>query len=150
MASEQAQLYIFKRLLKGENVYFERIGEDTCAVSDGVRVYVFAAGQIKFDPNECIHLGTLSPTFADAADNPRYTPADAIREHKNKIIRLMESPGRPDVWIEDSFAKEYIYHNFTYAGGKKPVCVLDDYGNPTAAIMPIDMDGTLRDRKEEQ
>ena len=41
---------------------------------------------------------------------------------------------------EDKFVKDYKTCLFIGEGRKKPVCVLDDYGDLLAAIMPYDTD----------
>lgn len=73
-----------------------------------------------------------------------YTPSEEIRvnDNKGKTYRRLTPEGAfaSPVWVEDKFIKDYKGCTFVGCGGKRPLCVLDDYSYLLAAIMPYDID----------
>lgn len=143
MLSIKNQKYIFERLLKGNAVSYEKLDDKRFVFTDGVRLFVFSEEQIKFDITKCAPSDKLKNVLRDVLNGSELRPTEEIRadERKSKSYRRLLSPdGVCSIWIEDKFVKDYKTCLFIGEGRKKPVCVLDDYGDLLAAIMPCDID----------
>lgn len=140
------QKYIFKRLLNEEPVFCETFSEGRILFSDGVRVFVLPEQQILFDCAKCTKTDAIAKQLRGFYEPNEMKITNELYESHGKLYRkLTPADGSGGaVWIEEKFRKRFAKGVFVYSGGKSPVCIEDDSKELIAAIMPCDIDGSLR------
>lgn len=147
MLSIKNQKYIFDRLLKGYPVSYYQLDDYRIAFTDGVRIFIFSKEQIKFDISKCTPSKKMKEILHDALGGHEVTPSEEIKAYNSmgkNYRKLQRNDGQAETWVEDKFVKDYNACTFIHCGGKNPICVLDDIGDLIAAIMPCDVNGSLR------
>ena len=72
---------------------------------------------------------------------------ELFSSHGKLYRKLVPADGSEGaVWIEEKFVQDFTGGLFVYSGGISLVCVKDETGDLIAAIMPCDIDGSLRGR----
>lgn len=143
---DKIQKYIFKRLLSEEPVFCETFSEGRILFSDGVRVFVLPEQQILFDCAKCTKTDAIAKQLRGFYEpNEMKITNELFLSHGKLYRKLIPADGSEEaVWIEENFVKDFAEGVFVYSGGKSPVCIEDDSKELIAAIMPCDIDGSLR------
>lgn len=146
---DKIQKYIFKRLVNGEAVFCESFSEGRILISDGVRAFVLLEQDILFNRARCIETDVIAKSLRSTQGQSEMKITNELYASHGKFYRkLIPADGSEGaVWIEEKFRKRFAKGVFVYSGGKSPVCIEDDSKELIAAIMPCDIDGSLRGRK---
>lgn len=149
LPTDKIQKYIFKRLLSGEPVFYETFSEGRILFSDGVRAFVLPEQQILFDCARFTKTDAIAKLLRSIYEpNEMKITNELFAGRRGELYRkLVPADGSEGaVWIEEKFVQDFTGGLFVYFGGTSPVCVKDDTGDLIAAIMPRDIDGSLRRR----
>ena len=148
LPTDKIQKYIFKRLLSGEPVFYETFSEGRILFSDGVRAFVLPEQQILINCAKCTKTDVIAKQLRGIHEPSEMKITNELfSSHGNLYRKLVPADGSEGaVWIDEKFVQDFTGGLFVYSGGISPVCVKDETGDLIAAIMPRDIDGSLRGR----
>ena len=128
--------------------YYEHIEPGRVAVSDGIRIFVFEENQIMFNLEKCAETDKISEIL-NRTESYEVKPTNTLywRTGEKLYRSLVPKSGSGEenaVWIEEDFVKRFEKFSFFYGGGATPVSVRDTADKLIAAILPCDIDGSIR------
>ena len=142
MLNDKIQKYLFGLLLSEKPVFYKHVSDDKIAFMDGVRFFIFPIDKVKFDISKCEETDKLTDNIQKVAEDVEVKITEECRANDDCGIiyrKLVSSTGR-DIWVNGKYIKDYRKYTFFVYSNYKRILVVDDYGEPIAALLPARID----------